>query len=255
MKGMADRIQDKAMDLNREFELFLTRRQLFGLASTGIGVAALASLLKPSLFAAVPNDDASKNAKTGGLAGLPHFAPKAKRVIFLHQSGGPSQIDLFDYKPALRKYQGTELPDSVRMGQRITGMTSGQSSLPVTNSIFKFIQHGQSGAWLSELLPHTAKIVDDITIIKTMHTEAINHDPAITFIQSGSQQPGRPSLGAWVSYGLGSDNQNMPAFVVLLSQAHALNTDQPLFSRLWGSGFLPSSHQGVRFRAGSDPVL
>ncbi|HXG64639.1 MAG TPA: DUF1501 domain-containing protein, partial [Blastocatellia bacterium] len=237
------------MDLDREHELFLTRRQLFGLASTGIGVAALASLLKPSLFAAVP-DDASKNTKTGGLTGLPHFAPKAKRVIFLHQSGGPSQIDLFDYKPALRKYQGAELPDSVRMGQRITGMTSGQSSLPVTNSIFKFSQHGQSGAWLSELLPHTAKIVDDITIIKTMHTEAINHDPAITFIQSGSQQPGRPSLGAWVSYGLGSDNQNMPAFVVLLSQAHALNTDQPLFSRLWGSGFLPSSHQGVRFRAG-----
>src|ERR671931_404353 len=141
------------------------------------------------------------------------------------------------------------------MGQRITGMTSGQSSLPVASSIFKFRQHGESGAWLSELLPHTAKIVDEITIIKTVNTEAINHDPAITFIQTGSQQPGRPSLGAWVSYGLGSENENMPAFVVLLSQAHALNTDQPLFSRLWSSGFLPSSFQGVRFRAGNAPVL
>jgi hypothetical protein len=141
------------------------------------------------------------------------------------------------------------------MGQRITGMTSGQSSFPVAVPNFEFKQYGQSGAWVSELMPHTAKIVDDLTIVKTMNTDAINHDPAITFIQTGSQQPGRPSLGAWVSYGLGSENENMPAFVVLLSQAHAINTDQPLFSRLWSSGFLPSSHQGVRFRAGSDPVL
>src|SRR5262249_19792526 len=162
--------------------------------------AALASLLKPDLFAAVPGSDSDKNPKTGGLVGLPHFAPKAKRVIFLHQSGGPAQLDLFDYKPKLQSYHGTELPNSVRMGQRITGMTSGQSSLPVVSSIFKFSRHGQSGTWLSELLPHTAKIVDDITIIKTMNTEAINHDPAITFIQTGSQQPGRPSLGSWVSY-------------------------------------------------------
>jgi hypothetical protein len=243
------------MDLKRESELMLTRRQLFGLASTGIGVAALASLLKPEVFAAAPGSDSNKDPKTGGLAGLPHFAPKAKRVIFLHQSGGPSQIDLFDYKPALRKLHGTELPDSVRMGQRITGMTSGQGSLPCANSLFKFSRHGQSGAWVSELLPHTAKIVDELTIIKSMHTEAINHDPAITFIQTGSQQPGRPSMGAWVSYGLGSENQNLPAFVVLLSQAQAINTDQPLFSRLWSSGFLPSSYQGVRFRGGSEPVL
>ena len=245
------------MDLKREFELMLTRRQLFGLASKGIGVAALTSLLKPSLFAFGNDQDKNqdRNPKTGGLLGLPHFAPKAKRVIFLHQSGAPSQIDLFDYKPALEKHHGTELPESVRMGQRITGMTSGQSSLPVVKSLFKFKQHGQSGAWLSELLPYTAKIVDDITIIKTVHTEAINHDPAITFIQTGSQQPGRPSMGSWVSYGLGSENQNMPAFVVLLSQAQAINTDQPLFSRLWGNGFLPSSYQGVRFRAGGDPVL
>ncbi len=223
--------------------LALTRRQLFGRTATGIGVAALASLLEPKLFAA------------HGLAGLPHFAPKAKRVIFLHQSGAPSQLDLFDYKPKLKKLQGAELPASVRMGQRITGMTSGQSSLPVAPSIFRFAQHGQAGAWVSELLPHTAGIVDDIAIIKTVHTEAINHDPAITFIQTGSQQPGRPSLGAWVSYGLGSENDNLPAFVVLISQPNALNNDQPLFSRLWGSGFLPSSHQGVRFRSSGDPVL
>ncbi len=232
-------------------ELGMTRRQLFGLASTGIGIAALASLLSPQAAAASEERD----PRTGGLMGLPHFAPKAKRVIFLHQSGAPSQIDLFDYKPKLQERQGTELPGSVRMGQRITGMTSGQSTLPVAASIFKFSQHGQSGTWLSELLPHTAKIVDDITIIKTINTEAINHDPAITFIQTGFQQPGRPSMGSWVSYGIGSENQNLPAFVVLISQANALNTDQPLFSRLWGNGFLPSSHQGVRFRAGGDPVL
>ena len=164
-------------------------------------------------------------------------------------------MDLFDYKPALDKLSGTELPASIRQGQRITGMTSGQSSLPVARSIFSFKQYGQSGAWVSELLPHTAKIVDDIALIKTMNTDAINHDPAITFIQSGSQQPGRPSMGAWVGYGLGSENRNLPAFVVMLSQAQALNPDQPLFSRLWGSGFLPSNHQGVRFRAGSNPVL
>lgn len=245
------------MDLKRESELTLTRRQFFGLAGKaghlGIGVAALASLSGQNLFAAT--DDSGRDPKTGGLIGLPHFAPKAKRVIFLHQSGGPSQIELFDYKPKLDKYHGTEIPDSVRMGQRITGMTSGQSSLPVTKSLFKFSQHGQSGAWVSELLPHTTKIVDDITIIKTMNTDAINHDPAITFIQTGSQQPGRPSLGAWASYGIGSENQNLPAFVVLISQAHALNADQPLFSRLWSSGFIPSRYQGVRFRAGSEPIL
>jgi hypothetical protein len=222
----------------------MTRRYFFSRAATGIGVAALGSLLAEDGFAA-----------TGGLPGLPHFPPKAKRVVFLHQSGGPSQMDLFDYKPTLDKLAGTELPGSVRMGQRITGMTSGQSSFPVARSIFKFQQHGECGAWASELIPNMAKIVDDITIVKTVNTDAINHDPAITFIQSGSQQPGRPSMGAWVSYGLGSENKNLPAFVVMLSQAQALNPDQPLFSRLWGSGFLPSNHQGVRFRAGSNPVL
>jgi hypothetical protein len=227
----------------------ITRRHFFSRSSTGIGIAALGSLLAQDGFAA------AETSPTGGLPGLPHFAPKAKRVVFLHQSGGPSQMDLFDYKPTLDKLSGTELPGSVRMGQRITGMTSGQSAFPVARSIFKFERHGQSGAWVSELLPHTAKIVDELAIIKTMNTDAINHDPAITFIQSGSQQPGRPSMGAWVSYGLGSTNRNLPAFVVMLSQAQALNPDQPLFSRLWGSGFLPSNHQGVRFRAGSNPVL
>jgi hypothetical protein len=224
-------------------ELDSTRRQFFSRAASGVGIAALASLLQRAGLAAP------------GAIASPHFAPTAKRVIFLHQSGGPSQIDLYDYKPQLEKRRGIELPDSVRMGQRITGMTSGQGTLPVAPSIFKFAQHGMSGAWVSELLPHTARIVDDLAIIKTVHTDAINHDPAITFIQTGSQQPGRPSLGAWTSYGLGSENDNLPAFVVLLSQAHAINTDQPLFSRLWSSGFLPSSHQGVRFRSGSDPVL
>ena len=226
--------------------LAMTRRHFFGKTSAGIGLAALGSLLDRDLFAATA---------TGGLAGLPHFPPKAKRVIYLHQSGAPSQIELFDYKPKLAQMQGTELPDSIRQGQRITGMTSGQKTLPVAKSMFKFAQHGECGAWLSELLPHHAKIVDDIAIIKTTNTEAINHDPAITFIQTGSQQPGRPSMGAWVSYGLGSENQNLPAFVVLISQSSAINTDQPLFSRLWGSGFLSSKYQGVNFRASGDPVL
>src|SRR6476660_2788960 len=239
------------MAINRELDLHITRRQLFGLTAKGIGVGALASLMGIDAVAAAV---AERDPRTGGLIGLPHFAPKAKRVIFLHQSGGPSQLETFDYKPMLDKYQGTQIPDSVRMGQRVA-QTMGQSSLPVARSKYAFSQHGQAGTWVSELLPHTAKIADDITVIKTMNTDAINHDPAITFIQTGFQQPGRPSIGAWLSYGLGSENQNLPAFVVLLSQAQALNTDQPLFSRLWSSGFLPSNYQGVRFRGGTAPVL
>ncbi len=239
------------MDILKEMKLMMTRRVFFSRASVGIGTAALASLGNPGLFAASEGID----PKTGGLVGLPHFAPKAKRVIFLHQSGAPAQMELFDYKPQLENLRGSELPASVRMGQRITGMTSGQDSLPVAPSIYKFSQYGKSGTWISELLPHTGNIVDDITLIRTMYTEAINHDPAITFIQTGFQQPGRPSLGSWVSYGLGSENQNLPTFVVLLSQANALNVDQPLFSRLWGSGFIPSRYQGVRFRSSGDPVL
>jgi len=244
------------MDLRCELSLLLTRRQLFGRASTGIGVAALGSLLGDDLRANPkgPNDRAI-DLRTGGLADLPHFAPKAKRIIYLFQSGAPSQIDLFDYKPTLQRFHGQELPDSVRRGQRITGMTSGQDSFPVASSIFKFNQHGETGTWLSELIPHQGKIIDDVAYIKTVHTDAINHDPAITFIQSGSQQPGRPSMGAWMSYGLGSENQNLPGFVVLVSQKNSLNNAQPLFSRLWGTGFLPSRYQGVRFRSSGDPVL
>jgi Protein of unknown function (DUF1501) len=233
--------------------LHLTRRQLFGLTASGIGIGALGSLLGADGLAAAAVRQGS-DRRAGGLPGVPHFPQRAKRVIFLHQSGGPSQLETFDYKPNLVRYQGTQIPDSVRMGQRVA-QTMGQSSLPVVNSSYAFARHGRSGAWVSELLPHTAKIVDEITIIKTMHTDAINHDPAITFIQTGFQQPGRPSMGAWLSYGLGSENQTLPTFVVLLSQAHAINADQPLFSRLWASGFLPSSYQGVRFRAGSAPVL
>ena len=239
------------MDLERELKLTLTRRQFFAHAGFGIGVPALASLLNPQSLMA----GQESSSQTGGLAGLPHFNAKAKRVIFLHQSGGPAQVELFDYKPNLGKLHGSELPDSVRRGQRITGMTSGQESFPVAASMFRFQQYGQSGTWLSELLPHHSKIVDDIAIIKSMHTEAINHDPAITFIQTGSQQPGRPSMGSWVSYGLGSENENLPGFVVLISQANAINTDQPLMSRLWGNGFLPSRYQGVKFRSSGDPVL
>jgi hypothetical protein len=222
--------------------LSITRRHFFSKTSTGIGAAVLASLL--------PKDAAAK-----GLAGFPNFPPKARRVIYLHQSGAPSQIDLFDYKPKLDKLHASELPNSIRNGQRITGMTAGQSSFPVARSIFKFSQVGQSGGWFSELVPHMAKIADEMTIVKTVNTDAINHDPAITFIQTGSQQPGRPSMGSWVSYGLGSENENLPAFVVLLVQQSGMNVDQPLFSRLWGSGFLPSNYQGVNFRSSGDPVL
>ena len=244
------------MDSHSQHNLLLTRRQLFGRVSNGIGVAALGSLLEDDLCANPRGqNDHPVDPRTGGLSELPHFGPKAKRVIYLFQSGAPSQIDLFDYKPMLRKFHGQELPDSVRQGQRITGMTSGQDSLPVASSIFKFNQHGQSGRWLSELIPHQGKIVDDVAYINTVHTDAINHDPAITFIQSGFQQPGRPSMGAWMSYGLGSENQNLPGFVVLVSQKNSLNNAQPLFSRLWGAGFLPSRYQGVRFRSSGDPVL
>jgi hypothetical protein len=230
----------------------MTRRHFFGRMATGIGGAALASLMNPSLFAGSPTSELSS---TFGTLNKLHFAPRAKRVIYLFMSGGPSHIDLFDYHPKLAEVHGTELPATIRMGQRITGMTSGQKSFPCVAPMFKFKQHGQCGAWVSELLPHTASIVDDITLIKSMNTEAINHDPAITFIQTGSQQPGRPSVGSWLSYGLGSENQNLPGFIVMISQGSGNKTDQPLFSRLWGSGFIPSEHQGVRFRSGKDAVL
>ncbi len=222
----------------------ITRRHFFGLNASGIGVAALASLLGGDLRA----------AEDGALVGLPHFPPKARRVIYLFQSGGPSQIELFDHKPRLMEFQGQDLPESVRMGQRLTGMSASQSSFPVVPSKFKLARHGESGAWVSELLPYTAKIADQLTFIKSMHTEAINHDPAVTMFQTGSQIAGRPSMGSWVSYGIGSETRELPAFVVMISPGSG-GGGQPLYDRLWGSGFLPSRFQGVKFRSVGDPVL
>ena len=230
-------------NLIKQSKLIENRRQFFGRATTGIGSIALASLLNPKLLAAESKPN-----------GIPHFAPKAKRVIYLLQSGAPSQMELLDYKPSLKKMHGQSLPDSVRKGQRLTGMTSRQKSFPIVNPPFSFRQHGKSGTWISDLLPHTAKVVDDICIIKSMHTEAINHDPAVTFFQTGHQQPGRPSIGSWFSYGIGSENSDLPAFVVLLSK-NTFYQAQPIYSRLWGSGFLPSNHQGVKLRGKGDPVL
>jgi len=222
----------------------LTRRHFFGVHAFSLGTAALASLLTGEL-------DASA---TGALPGLPHFAPKAKRVIYLFQSGGPSQMELFDYKPKLKDYAGTELPESIRNGQRLTGMSASQSTFPVVPSRFEFAQYGESGAWVSELLPYTAKIADHLTFIRSMNTEAINHDPAVTFLQTGSQIAGRPSIGSWLVYGLGSETQDLPGFVVMISPG-AGGGGQPLYDRLWGSGFLPTKYQGVKFRSVGDPVL
>src|SRR5574341_494079 len=235
------------MNLINEHHLVMTRRHFFSRFGLGLGAAALASLLSEDGYAQ------SGDAKIG-LSGLPHFAPKAKRVIYLFQAGGPSQLDLFDYKPQLAKLRAQNLPESIRMGQRLTGMTAHQASWPTAPSIFKFAQHGQSGAWLSELLPHTARIIDEISFIKSMHTEQINHDPAQTFALTGFQLAGRPSLGSWVAYGLGSENRDLPTFVVMVSLGRN-GGDQPLYDRLWGSGFLPSQHQGVKFHNGPDPVL
>jgi uncharacterized protein (DUF1501 family) len=221
----------------------ITRRQFFGRSGTAIGTAALASLLSTEGYAA-PTP-----------LGNQHFAPTAKRIVYLFQSGGPSQLELLDYKPELRRLHGSELPDSIRQGQRLTGMTSGQKSFPVVAPKFGFRQYGQSGTWLGELLPHTGRVIDEVCLVRSMHTEAINHDPAITFLQTGSQQPGRPSLGAWVSYGLGRATEELPAFVVLISHGSGNDSNQGLLDRLWGSGFLPTSHQGVKLRSIGDPVL
>lgn len=223
----------------------LNRRTFLHRAAVGIGSLALGSLL---------GEGCRREPDAAGiLSALPHFAPRAKRVIYLFQSGAPSQFELFDWKPKLREMHGQELPASVRMGQRLTGMTANQKSFPLIGARVDFRQYGQSGAWISDLLPYTARVVDDLCIIKSMHTEAINHDPAVTFFQTGHQQPGRPAMGAWLSYGLGSENSNLPAFVVLLSRGKG--NIQPLASRVWGSAFLPSIHQGVQFRGGQDPVL
>lgn len=203
-----------------------------------MGTTALASLLNPRL-----------------LHGQSHSLPRAKRVIFLFMGGGPSQLDMFDHKPNLAKMHGQDLPDSVRKGQRLTSFTSGQKSLPIASSAFKFKQHGERGAWVSELMPHFAKVIDDVTLLPAVFTEAINHDPAMTFLQTGSEQPGRPSLGSWVDYGLGSETEDLPAFLVLHSHWSGTKNPQPIFARLWGSGFLPSRHQGVSMRSQGDPVL
>jgi uncharacterized protein (DUF1501 family) len=222
----------------------LSRRQFLNRFGMGLGGIALADLLGAR--------SQIEAGSTPGVLAAPHHTAKAKRVIYLFQSGGPSQLETFDYKPLLNEKQGEQLPESVRMGQRLTGMSGNQATLPLAGSIFKFAQHGQSGAWMSELLPHTAKVADELCIIRSLYTEAINHDPAITFLQTGSQISGRPSIGAWLNYGLGSENDNLPAFVVLITKGKG---DQPLYSRLWGTGFLPTRYQGVQFRSGKDPVL
>ena len=229
------------------YEKQYTRRDFLSKSTLGLGAVTLASLMNP-----IEMFGKTISPANGGILGKPHFAPKAKRVIYLFQSGGPSQLDLFDPKPLLKQRNGEDLPDSVRGGQRLTGMSGGQENFPLAGSLFDFKKRGASGAWVSELMPYIAEITDDLCFIKSMHTEAINHDPAITFMQTGSQLPGRPSIGSWLNYGLGSDNENLPAFVVLVTKN---KLGQPLYSRLWGNGFLPSEFQGVQFRAGKDPVL
>jgi hypothetical protein len=226
----------------------LSRRGFLNRFGMGLGGLALADFLNPTRATAA----LAGGKVVPGVLGQPHFPAKAKRIIYLFMSGGPSQLETFDYKPLLNQRNGENLPESVRMGQRLTGMSGNQAVLPLAGSIYKFAQQGQSRAWVSELLPHTAKVVDDLCIVRSMYTEAINHDPAITFLQTGSQLSGRPSMGAWLTYGLGSDNQDLPAFVVLITPG---KVDQPLYSRLWGSGFLPSRYQGVQFRSGKAPVL
>ncbi len=222
--------------------LAITRRHFFAKSARGLGAIALGSLLQRAAGAQAG----------GGLPGFPNFPPKARRVIYLFQSGAPSQIELFDYKPMLNKLHGEQLPESVRAGQRLTGMTSQQASIPLAGSLFPFQRHGKCGAWLSSLLPHTATVADELCIVRSMYTEAINHDPAITFFQTGSQIAGRPSFGSWIHYGLGSVNQNLPAFIVLVTPH---KSDQPLYARLWGSGFLDARYQGIQFRSGKEPIL
>ncbi len=228
-------------------------RRTFLQHSGGLGLTALFSMIGMDGFASETKP--VKPERFGGLPDVPHFTPKAKRVIYLFQSGAPSQMDLFDPKPSLEQFRGQDLPDSIRNGQRLTGMTSGQKKFPVAPSSFKFAKHGKAGIYLSEILPHTAEIVDDLCFIYSMHTDAINHDPAVTFFQTGSQLAGRPSIGSWLAYGLGTENKDLPSFVVLTSKGTGRTDDQPLYDRLWGSGFLPTQHQGVKFRNTGDPVL
>lgn len=227
--------------------LNITRRHFLSKSAVGLGSMALGSLLIPGLFTSEEESLAQLPL------GLPHFAPKAKRIIYLFQNGAPSQLETFDYKPLLNKMAGEDLPESIRGTQRLTGMTANQTKFPLIGSYFGFKQYGQSGAWVSDMFPNMAKIVDELCIIKTMNTEAINHDPALTFIQTGAQVGNRPSMGAWMSYGLGSDNKNLPAFCVLLSRGRG--NGQGVYSKLWTNGFLDSTHQGVVFSSGEDPIL
>ena len=229
-----------------QFESMQSRRDFLSRTAMGLGAMALGTLVNPFVASASDTDPLQ------GILAEPHFPPKAKRIIYLFQSGGPSQMELLDHKPVLSERHGEELPDSVRQGQRLTGMSGFQNSLPLARSHFDFARHGEQGAWVSNLLPYTSRIVDELCIVKSLHTEAINHDPAITFFQTGSQIAGRPSIGSWLSYGLGSENENLPVFCVLITKDKG---GQPLYARLWGNGFLPSLHQGVQFRAGNDPVL
>jgi hypothetical protein len=228
-----------------EHGLWMNRRRFLYRASLGIGSIALGSLLIPDLF--------GKGEDEMPQLGLPHFAPRAKRIIYLFQNGAPSQLDLFEYKPLLQQMQGQDLPASVRLGQRLTGMTADQKKFPLAGSFFQFNEYGQARMWLSELLPHTARVVDDLCFIRSMYTEAINHDPALTFMQTGAQVGNRPSMGSWLSYGLGSENKNLPAFCVLLSKGKG--NGQGVYSKLWSNGFLDSIHQGVQFSNGENPVL
>lgn len=241
------------MNACHEYLNILSRRQFFAGAGLAMGSVAL-NLLAPKLQAAAKRDALAARVHPG-LPYLPHFAPTAKRIIYLHMNGGPSQLDTFDYKPGLEKEFDKDLPESIRQGQRITTMTSGQTRFPTAPSIFKFAQHGQSGAWVSELLPHTAKLTDDIAIVRSVHTNAINHDPACTFLMTGSELPGKASLGSWLAYGLGSENNDLPAFVVLTPKFSPKVAAQALFTRMWSSGFLPTTHNGVALRAQGDPVL
>lgn len=231
--------------------LHLTRRQFFGESGLRVGGIALAGLLARDGFASTTST-ASNNKVHKALSGFPHHRPKARSIIYLHMNGAPSQLDLWDYKPQLQPYFDKELPDSIRNGQRITTMTSGQARFPVAPSLFKFGQHGRCGRWVSELLPYTAQVVDELAVIKSVSTSAINHDPACTFVMTGSEIPGKPSIGSWLSYGLGSENDDLPSFVVLTPRSAG---GQALFTRMWSSGFLPTSHTGVALRSSGDPVL
>jgi len=258
-KNQDDILRSNNKDL-QEIERQMDRRNFLSKTSMGLGAIALGSLLNADkAFASVKNGnmdasqaDAILKSYNKNRLGLPHHLPKAKRIVYLFQSGGPSQLEMWDYKPKLKNMFGQDLPDSVRQGQRLTAMSAAQTTFPMAPSIFDFKQYGKSGAWASELLPYTSEVVDELCFIKSMQTDQINHDPAITFMQTGNQLAGRPSIGSWLSYGLGSDNENLPTFITLITKNMG---GQPLYSRLWGNGFLPTEHQGVQFRSGKDPVL